>query len=108
MKITTEKAFDLLPYALDIYEKINADKIIKQFKDKYKGKKADVMMVGLEVFKVVLSNMPKVKKEVFEIVALVEEKTVEEVKKQPLMQTLKTFKAIFSEPELMGFFKSAM
>ena len=108
-KLSTEKAFDLLPYVVEIYEKMNVDKYIKDTRRKLKGKNnIDELAVGIDMFKFVLKNLNKAEKEVFEVIAILEEKTVEEVRVQPLSITFKSLKDLLTNKELTNFFKSAM
>lgn len=106
---STEKAFDMLPSVVVLYDKLDLDSYRKDFAEKNKGKdNLDATMIGIDLFKHVLKNSAKVKEEVFEIVAVFEEKTVEEVKSQKFMKTLNTIKEIFSDTETNDFLKQAM
>lgn len=108
--ITSEQAFDMLPYAVDIYEKLDMGgygKKIKAKNAKAKVKKG-ALELGEDMVKYVVRSSGKIKKEIFEIVAIAEEKKLEEVKKQSLGKTLKIFNAIYKDKELVDFFKSAM
>lgn len=116
--ISTEQAFDIIPQMCTIYEKVNVKAFIKDHKIKNKktGKKAldevdedvEMVTVGLDLFAYILKQLPRVKKEVFEIMASLEGITVEKAKKQPLTKTLSTFKELFTNKELVDFFKQAM
>ena len=66
------------------------------------------MSEGINLFKFVLKNSAKVKNEVFEIVAVFEEKTIEEIKEQNFMVTINSFKTIFADKDAVSFFKEAM
>jgi len=106
---STEKAFDMLPSVVVMYDKLDLDKYRKELTEKSKGKKdVDTNAIGIDLFKHVLKNSAKVKDEVFEIVSVFEEKTVEEVKAQSFMKTLNTIKEIFSDAEATDFLKQAM
>ncbi|MDQ0340272.1 hypothetical protein J2S00_003077 [Caldalkalibacillus uzonensis] len=105
--MNTEQVFDLLPVVVDIYDKLNIDRYRKELQKKYQGKKVDPTEVGIEVFKYILKHSGKVKEEFFQIVSIVENRPVEEVKKQSFLKTMNTIKEIFSDPELMDFFKQA-
>lgn len=107
--INTEQAFDMLPHVIEIYEKLDLDNYRKSLMEKHKGQKEiDTNEVGLSVILYIVKNSTKVKEEFFTIVAIADNKTVEEIKSQSLILTAKTFKEIFSDPELMDFFKTAM
>lgn len=107
---TTEKAFDALPTVVDLYDKLDIDGYRKKISEenKGKGKKVDVNAIGINLLKYILTNTPKIKEEVFSLVAIFEDKTVEEVKAQNFVKTLKTFKTIFEDKDLMDFFKQAI
>jgi len=106
--ISTEKAFDMLPSVVDLYDKLQIDDYRKKIAEENKGKKLDQMTSGINLFKFVLKNSAKVKEEVFEIVAVFEEKSVEEIKAQDFMLTINTFKEIFSDKDAVKLFRSAM
>src|SRR5690625_2798651 len=106
--LSSEQAFDMLPYVADIYDKTGFDKYRKDIKKKYAGKKKiDYLDPVVDAGKFILKNSPKAKEEFFTIVAIAENRDVEDVKKQPFMQTLKSIKMIFSDKELVDFFKQA-
>ena len=106
--VSSEKAFDMLPSAVDIYEKLDVDAYRKRIAEESKGKKLDAQSVGINLMKYILVNTPKIKEEFFNIAAIFEDKTVDEVKAQPFMQTVSTIKAVFADKELMSFFKQAI
>lgn len=111
--INSEQAFELLPYAVDIYEKIDFDSYRKKVQADYKklnkqGKKVDPTDAGIDAFKHILRNSTKVKEEFFEIVAIIDGKDVEEIRKQSFIKTVGTIKELFSDKELVSFFKQAV
>lgn len=110
-KVTTEEAFDALPYVMDVYEKLDLDNYRKKVSKQYKGadiKKLDVNEIGIDLFKYVIRNLAKAKEELFMIVAVMDKKSPEEVKQQPITQTIKSIKEIFNDKELMDFFKESV
>ncbi|WP_209121508.1 hypothetical protein [Alkalihalobacillus sp. BA299] len=111
--IDSEQVFDMLPYVADIYEKTGFDDYRKELKRKYKAKDVkDVdefkLAAAIDAVKFILKNSVKVKDEFFNIVAIAEQKKLEEVKRQSFVKTIQSVKKIFSDPELVDFFKEAM
>ncbi|MBC2721839.1 hypothetical protein [Desulfosporosinus sp.] len=106
--ISTEQAFDMLPSVVDLYDKLDIDGYRKKFAEENKGKELNQKELGIHLIKYVLKNSAKVKDEVFEIVAVFEDKPVEDIRKQNFIITFKSFKGIFSDKETMSFFKDAM
>ena len=106
--ITNDMAFDMLPHAVDLFDKLELIDYYKEFKEKYKGKNMDKIEAGIEFFRYILKNLGKAKQEVYSIVAIMEGKTAEEVLNQPFAKTIMTFKSILADKETMDFFKQAM
>lgn len=108
--LSTEKAFEILPYVSDIYEKIDLSEFIRKYQEN--KKEEDVanrqIIAGLDLFSFVMKQSGKVKEEFFNIVSIVEDKEIEEVKKQSFGKTLKVIKDLFADEELSDFFKTAM
>ncbi len=106
--LTNDQVFDMLPYVVDMWEKLDLDNYRKQVTAKNKGKEVDKIGMGIEVFKHILKNSGKVKEEIFSMVGVVEGKTSDEMRNQSFGKTLLTFKMILSDSEAMAFFKQAM
>ncbi len=106
--INSNQAFDMLPFMVDIYDKLKIDSYRKNLIEKTKGKTVDKKELGIDLVKYIVKNSKNVKEEFFNIVAIAEEKTIEEIKSQSLVKTIKTFNEIFTDPDLTDFFKSAM
>lgn len=106
--ITTDKALDMLPYVVDIYDKLEIEKYRMEMSEKHKGKGTDKMVVGIEVVKFLFKNIGRAKTEVYGIVAVAKDKTTDEIKNQPFPKTVMDIKEIFSDKELVDFFKQAM
>lgn len=106
--ITTEQTFDMLPYVVEIYEKIDLDSYRKDIQKKYKGKKVNFEELGIDLFVYIMKNFHMAKEEFFQVLSIAENKDVEEIKKQPLSETLNSLKTIFTDKDLMDFFKEAM
>jgi hypothetical protein len=107
--INTEKAFDMLPMVVDLYEKLDIDGYRKSLAKESKSKKnIDAEVLGIDIFKYILKNSGKVKEEFFEIVSVFEDKSIEEVKAQGFGKTINTIKEIFTDKDTTELFKSAI
>ena len=104
--ITTDKALDLVPYMVDIYEKMDKGLLDKSVR------KGDTAEVGKKAMVSILKNLNKFKPEIYGMVSVVTETTPEEVSNQNILKTLKVFKEIYNEmfkdPEMADFFGSAV
>ena len=107
--ISSDVAFDLLPIVTDIYDKIGIDEYRKQIAKQHKGKTdLDSMQLGIDLFKFVLKNSKKIKEEIFELISVFEEISIQEAKAQNFMKTVSTLKSIFTDKEANELFKQAM
>lgn len=108
--LSTEKAFNILPYISDIYEKLDFTEFINKYQsnEEEEDNERRQIVTGLDMFSFIMKQSGKIKDEFFNIVALVEEKEIEEIKKQSFATTLKTIKDLFTDKELSDFFKTAM
>jgi len=104
--ISTEKAFDMLPVVVDLYDKLNIDEYREEIKGETEGQSKTT--AGINLIKYILKNSKLVKEEVFEVVAIFNEQEIEEVRKQSFMLTINTFKAIFMDKETTDFLTQAM
>lgn len=103
MAISSEKVFDLLPSVCEIYEKLDIEKFARGLKKGISQKEA-----GVKVVLYVLKNSGKIKEEIFSIVAILQNITIEEAKSLGIMQNIVVLKDLFTDEETMGFFKQAM
>lgn len=107
--LSTEKAFDILPAISDIYEKIDIADFVKDYRAKQSDDtEQNKVIAGLDLFSFIFKQSSKVKEEFFTIVAIVEDKKIEEVKEQPFIHTIKTIKELFTDEEMNDFFRQAM
>jgi hypothetical protein len=60
MIISSEKAFDLLPYAVDVFDKLELQDYIKKLQVKSKGKNKEE--TGIELVKYIVKNSSKIKR----------------------------------------------
>jgi len=103
MALKSEVVFDLLPYVVDMYDKLDIEKFAKGLKKNITQKEA-----GTKVILYILKNSGKIKEEIFNIVAILEGITVEEAKALGIMKSINVIKELFLDDEVMGFFKKAM
>jgi len=111
MVFSTEKAFDMLPTVVVMYEKLDIDGYRKKLKEENKGKnKKDISatVLGVDLFKYILKRSAEIKEEVFEIVSIAEDMTIEAVKSQDFTKTIKTMREIFTDKDTAELFKSAI
>ena len=113
MNISTEKAFDMLPHAVVMIEKLDMKSYILNNKEFLNAKEKDdakkiMDAKGFDFVMHILKNTGKVKTEVFEILAIVQDKSVKEIKAMPFGETIKQLKELLQDTELIGFFKQAM
>lgn len=107
--LSTNTVFDLLPVVVVLYDKLDIDGYRKKISEQNKNKKnINNNVLGIELFKYILSNSGKIKEEVFEIVAIVEEKTIDEIKAQSFMTTINTIKDILTDKEATDFLAQAI
>ena len=106
--INSEQLFDMLPTVVEIYDKLDLDTYLKKIGKENKVKKLNDKAVGIELFKYVLKNSGKIKEDMFEIVAVFQEITIEEAKTQSFGKTIKTIKEVFTDEEATVFFKQAI
>ena len=112
--ITTERAFDVLPDIVDMYEKMGLKEYSKKITGEYKKKYpqdsilAHQQEIGREVVFYIVRNSQKAKNEFFRVVSVLSGVTEAEAKEQSLSQTLKVFNELLNDNELMDFFSSAM
>jgi len=94
--IETDKALDIFPVLGNIIEKLDIKELGTD------GKKA-----GTKIFKTVLTKVPAIKKELYEIVNIISGTGTEEIKKQSFGKTITAFKQVTDDPDLMDFIKQA-
>lgn len=113
-ELSTDRATDVLceltPYIANI---VSDEELLEELKKAVDRKdivnKAQWLAVGAEkITKILPILLKKRKEDVFGILAVMNEKTVEEVAKQNFIMTLKQAKTAFKDKELIDFFKSCM
>ncbi len=113
-QLTTDKAADVLceltPYVANI---VSDEDLLAELKKAVDAKdirnKAQYLAIGAEkVTKILPILLKKRKNDVFGILAVINEKTVEEIAKQNILVTLKQAKTAIKDKDLIDFFKSCM
>ena len=102
--ITTDKALDLVPYIVDIYDKLD--------KDLLQDRSGSSKDVGKKALVAILKNVNKFKPEIYGMVSVATDEPVDKIRYQSVVKTLLAFKAIyndiFKDPEMMDFFGDAV
>lgn len=112
--LTSEQVIDILPYAVEIFEKLDLRGYIVKNKgqapDNTSKEKLEKLQKekGVEMMIHILRNASKAKEDIFALVAVLQGTTAEEVKRQSFVKTLSHVKEVLSDPEIMGFFSTAM
>ncbi len=110
--LTTEKAFDCLPYVADIFEKLNLQNELDKMREevmKTKGKKEERQRkMGMAFIMHIVRNSPQCKESFFPLMSVIMDCTVEEAKLKPVGETVGALKQLFADEDLMGFFNSAV
>lgn len=113
-ELSTDRATDVLceltPYIANI---VSDEELLEELKKAVDRKdivnKAQWLAVGAEkITKILPILLKKRKEDVFGILAVINEKTVEQIAKQNILVTLKQAKTAFKDKELIDFFKSCM
>ena len=109
LDMTTEQSADVLCAIAPLAENIVTDKKIRSIVQK-EIKKDEVTRIeaGFEVMDRVFTSAPILlgthKSDIFGIIAAINQKTVEDISKQPLRDTIEQIKETFSDKELIDFF----
>lgn len=104
--IAIDKLVNIAPIIADMRPKLQKDENFKKFMDTYKNNdgKADNVDFILRVLPVFLKDY---KKEVFELLAIICDKTVEEVEEQSFGTTVKVVKELLADDDFKSFFIDA-
>lgn len=113
-ELSTDRATDVLceltPYIANI---VSDEELLEELKKAVDRKdivnKAQWLAVGAEkITKIIPILLKKRKEDVFGILAVMNEKSIEQIAKQNILVTLKQAKTAFKDKELIDFFKSCM
>ena len=98
--IAVEKLCNVMPTIAEMAEKLKASDDFKKFLIGYKDKKTNKVFM-LKVFPLLLKLCEN---EVYEILATMFDKEIEEVKGQPITDTITQAKRLFSDEDFKSFF----
>lgn len=99
--MNAEQALEILPLVSTIIEKTQMIDYATKFKKV--GQKE-----GIKIINHMVAHSKSCKEELFEVVATIKGKTIEEVKKQSVIELFNDLKEIFAEKDVLDFFKQAM
>jgi len=80
----------------------------KKVKDKDSNEDETNRQLGLDIAFVIIENMDAAENEIFELLASVSDKTVNEIRELELSELIAMIRDIFVENDLASFFKSAV
>ena len=105
-EMSTELGFDMMEKLLPDVALILADEDVKSVKESV-AKKDDKIVVGMSFAPILALFLGKHREVMFRIAATISHKTVAEVKKQPLHDTVETVQQGLSD-DMMTFFASCL
>lgn len=104
--LALDKLVALAPIISDLRPKLQNDEEFKSFLLSYKGnneKKPDNLDFLLKILPILFK---KYRDEVYKILSIIESKTVDEIKEQPLSSTLNDIRALWTDGDFRAFFPS--
>ena len=113
-EMTTDRAMDVLCEITPCIANITADEeLLAELRNAINPKavktKAELMVKGVEkITKLAPIVLKKHKADVFGILAVLNEKTVEEIGKQNIIATMAQVREVIKDKDLMDFFKSCV
>ena len=111
-EISTERAMDVLceltPYVTNI---VTDENLVAELKEAIDFKEANTMaekiaLTAGKITKIIPIILKNRKNDVFGIVGVLNEKTIDEIAKQNIIVTMKQIRDIAKDKELLDFFKS--
>lgn len=98
--VAVEKICNITPIVGDVIAKMRENEELKSFLLAYKADKSNKVFV-LKIFPLLMKFY---KEEIFEILAILNDLTVEEVKEQEFGKTFVMFQDLYEDKDLMSFF----
>lgn len=112
-ELTTERALDALceltPYLNNIITDENFWKEVQSKLPKGENNRQNVLLFGAKkINKLIPMLLKEHRKDIYGILAIINEQDVEKVAKQNVLQTAKQIRDLFKDEELLDFFKSCV
>ena len=109
-KLLAKDAFKLIKIIkkLDLKTALKEMYSSKKVKDKDSNEDETNRQLGLDIAFVIIENMDAAENEIFELLASVSDKTVNEIRELELSELIAMIRDIFVENDLASFFKSAV
>lgn len=101
--IAIEKLCALAPIIADAAQRLTKDKEFSAFMQKY-NKQCSNKIFALNILPILLKNY---REEIYKILAIWSDKTVEEVKAQSISTTISEMKALINDEDVRAFFSSS-
>lgn len=107
--VAIDKLINIAPIIADLRPKLKEDKDFKDFMENYvKNKKDSSEIENIDfVLHILPTAIKNYKKELYEILAVLCDKTVEEVSEQSLGETIKVIKELLADDDFKSFFTNA-
>lgn len=112
-ELTTERALDVLceltPYLNNIITDEDFWKEVQSKLPKDKNSRQNILLFGAKkINKLIPMLLKEHRKDIYGILAIINEQDVEKVAKQNVLQTAKQIRDLFKDEELLDFFKSCV
>lgn len=99
--VAIDKLCEIAPALGDIAEGMKTDEEFKNFILKYRKDKTDNISF---LFRILPLLLKKFKSQIFEILSVIGEKNVEDIKAQPIGVTINQLKELFKDEDFRSFF----
>lgn len=96
-----DKLCDVTPYLIDIIEKSGKDEEVRSLILKIRANKKATVADQMRLLPIL---MKKYKDEIFNILAIFNDKSVDEIKEQSITDTIKQVFALFNDKDIKDFF----
>lgn len=101
--VAIDKLCNIAPIISEMTEKISSDEEFKTIMKSFKETPSNKVLL-LKLFPILLKNY---REEIFEMLAVWEDKNVDEIKAQPFAETINQIKALWENKDFRSFFSSS-